>query len=163
MSLTEQDREVMSALGGRVRAKRLELDLTQKTLAGSAGISLSFLCEVESGKRGIGVVRCLRLAEALSVRVEWLMTGESAAEELERLRALINTPHTSEFLEAVRIEAAHQRGDKHDDSKAPEDWFWTVGYLLGKAIRPSAVGVKRLQYIITTAALLLNWHRRESP
>lgn len=81
--------------------------------------------------------------------------------EVARLKKLIWSPHTKDFLEAVKIEAAHQRdrwGDKHDKEKEDQDWFWTLGWLAGKAVRPENPE-KRLHHIITSAALLLNWHR----
>lgn len=84
-----------------------------------------------------------------------------ARAERDRLRDLISTPHTADFLEAVRIESAHQRerwGDAHDESKGPEAWFWTLAYLAGKAL---AKPEKRLHHIVSSAALLLNWHRIE--
>ncbi len=83
------------------------------------------------------------------------------AKELRRLKSLIWTPHTDNFLEAVRIEAAHQKerwGDDHDKMKEDQDWFWTLGWLAGKAVR-SESQKKRLHHIVTSAALLLNWHR----
>src|ERR1700743_2070028 len=49
---------------------------------------------------------------------------------------LINTPHTHDFIEAVRLEMPHQRerwGATHDAGKTPADWFWLVGYLRRKA------------------------------
>ncbi len=91
--------------------------------------------------------------------IEWLEA------ENKRLDRLINNPHTDDFLEAVRIEAAHQRErwpEENDQRKTPEDWFWLIGYLVGKAIRPDDPG-KRLHHIITTAAACLNWHRHEAP
>ena len=78
--------------------------------------------------------------------------------ENERLRGLINNPHTDDFLEAVRLEAAHQQerwGSEHDAGKTDADWFWLVGHLAGKAITKPE---KQLHHIITTAAALLNWH-----
>jgi len=81
--------------------------------------------------------------------------------EVERLKKLIWTPHTEDFLEAVRIEAAHQRdrwGDDHDKLKQDLDWYWTLSWLAGKAVRFESQE-KRLHHIITSAALLLNWHR----
>jgi hypothetical protein len=75
--------------------------------------------------------------------------------ELERL---INNPHTDDFLEAVRLEAAHQQerwGAEHDVGKADVDWFWLIGYLAGKAVNKPE---KRLHHIITTAAACMNWH-----
>lgn len=81
--------------------------------------------------------------------------------ELKRLKDLVWTPHTEEFLEAVQIEAAHQRdrwGPKHDQVKTEEDWYWLMGWLVGKAVRPENQE-KRLHHIVTTAAACLNWHR----
>lgn len=82
----------------------------------------------------------------------------AANREIDRLVALINNPHTNSFLDAVRLEAAHQRERwkaEHDSGKEDADWFWLIGHLAGKAIhRPE----KQLHHIITTAAVCLNWH-----
>lgn len=66
------------------------------------------------------------------------------ADDLEYLRArvaqleaLINTPQTDDWLEAVKLEAAHQIerwGVDHDKGKKPEDYFWLIGYLSSKAL-----------------------------
>lgn len=84
--------------------------------------------------------------------------------EVERLRALINTPQTDDFMEAVRLEAAHQQerwGTSHDAGKSPADWFWLLGYLSGKAVTAFNTGdhQKGMHHIISSAAALLNWHR----
>ena len=84
--------------------------------------------------------------------------------EIARLNAIINTPHTDDFLKAVSIEGEHQRqrwGSEHDAGKAPADWFWLVGYLAGKALHAHAAGnvEKAEHHIITTAAACANWHR----
>lgn len=93
-------------------------------------------------------------------------------EEIERLNALINSPHTADFLEAMRTEAAHQRerwAASHDGGKTDADWFWLIGHLGGKAVNAGTLAVmlgqdethhrdKRLHHIITTAAACLNWH-----
>jgi hypothetical protein len=118
--------------------------------------------------------------------------GESEAnrlalrDEVERLTRELNTPETADFLAAVMREAAHQRerwGTEHDGNKGPEDWFWLLGYLSGKALRgfaqaafaedtakrfdpPSetfgaeakAFREKAIHHLITSAAALANWH-----
>jgi hypothetical protein len=92
------------------------------------------------------------------------MTKEELIDEVVRLDGLINTPQVIDFLEAVRTEAAHQRerwGEDHDSMKRREDWFWLIGYLAGKVIRPAQTKEKRLHRIITIAAAALNWHRHE--
>jgi hypothetical protein len=87
----------------------------------------------------------------------------SVIEELSRLRTLINTPRIDDFLEAVRLEAAHQAerfGVVHDGGKAPSDWFWLLGFLSGKALAAAVKGDtdKALHHCISSAAVLLNWH-----
>lgn len=83
--------------------------------------------------------------------------------EVERLRALVNTPTLHSFRDGVVLEAAHQRerwGADHDAGKAPADWFWLVGYLAGKALQAQTSGntEKALHHTISTAAALANWH-----
>ncbi|MBX3588822.1 MAG: hypothetical protein KF796_19495 [Ramlibacter sp.] len=79
------------------------------------------------------------------------------------LHALINNPHTDEFLKATRLEAAHQRdrwGEAHDRGKSAENWFWLVGYLAGKCLRAVITGdkPKALHHTISSAAALSNWY-----
>ena len=83
--------------------------------------------------------------------------------EIERMRLELNTPHIADFLEAVRIEALHQRerwGVDHDAGKTAADWFWLIGYLTGKALHAAVEGnrEKSLHHTISSAAVLLNWH-----
>lgn len=92
--------------------------------------------------------------------------------EVARLLALIDTPHTADFMSAVPLEAAHQIkrwGTEHDDGKEPEDWFWLVGYLAGKCLRAASDYArtgdardleKAKHHTISTAGVMLNWHRR---
>lgn len=93
------------------------------------------------------------------------LTGaRKAQEELEKK---INTPELVDFAKAVTLEAVHQRerwGEKHDVDKTPEDWFWLIGYLAGKALRAGIDGNKEklLHHIITTAAVCNNWHAQAS-
>lgn len=84
--------------------------------------------------------------------------------EVAVLRDILNTPVVEPFAMAAAIEAKHQRlrrGDPHDEAKDAFDWFWTLGYLGGKAARAHNDGdiAKALHHTITAAALLANWHR----
>lgn len=86
-----------------------------------------------------------------------------AAAELRRMHDLISNAHIEDFLEAVRLEAAHQRqrwGSAHDREKSAEHWYWLVGYLAGKALRAAIDGDqdKALHHTISSAAALSHWH-----
>jgi hypothetical protein len=83
--------------------------------------------------------------------------------ENARLREALNTPELHDFAAGVVSEAQHQRqrwGAEHDAGKAPEDWFWLLGYLAGKALHAAKAGDmdKALHHTISTAAALANWH-----
>ena len=96
---------------------------------------------------------------------EWAITRIECLEaENDRLNALINTPQVDDFLEAVRIEVAHQRerwGEDHDADKTGDWWLWTLAYLATKATQAERYGDKEkyMHHIITSAALCANWHR----
>jgi len=92
-----------------------------------------------------------------------VVTGEYAKKELKRLHQLIHNPQLNNFSEAVVLEAVHQRerwGSEHDAGKNPEDWFWLVGYLAGKALHAQRSGniEKALHHTISASAALANWH-----
>lgn len=80
----------------------------------------------------------LRLADWLEAHLYLApSTFDDAAKELRRLHALVNTPELIDFSKAVQLEAAHQRerwGSDHDGGKSPEDWYWLIGYLAGRAL-----------------------------
>ena len=85
-------------------------------------------------------------------------------EEVNRLTTLLNTPLYDDFIKAVKAEGAHQIwrwGREHDENKEPQDWFWTIGYLSGKALRAHTDGDSRkaLHHTISTAAVLMHWHQ----
>lgn len=83
---------------------------------------------------------------------------------VNELEKLLNTPEFFDFIKAVPLEAAHQVerwGEEHDAKKEPQDWFWVIGYLAGKALRAHLTGdlKKALHHCISTAAVCANWHK----
>jgi len=84
--------------------------------------------------------------------------------EVARLMKLINSPETENWIEGVKIEAAHQVerwGVADRAGKQSPDWFWLLGYLAGKALAAFIKGdmEKGKHHIISSSAALLNWHR----
>jgi hypothetical protein len=83
--------------------------------------------------------------------------------QLDAFHLLLDTPEIEDFDKAVPLEAAHQVkrwGAEHDEGKEPEDWFWLLGYLAGKALAAFKAGdlAKAKHHTISASAALRNWH-----
>ncbi len=70
----------MSTVGERIKKRRTELGWTQDQLAQKAGISKSFLSELENGKRSVSADNLLDIARVLNRSLDYLMTGEEPDE-----------------------------------------------------------------------------------
>lgn len=65
------------AMGQRIRAKRLELKLTQEKLAEQAEISTSFVGEIERGTSICSLAVLVNIANALDLNLDTLVKGIS--------------------------------------------------------------------------------------
>jgi hypothetical protein len=88
---------------------------------------------------------------------------ETELDVVRRRLERIDTPELVNFQQAIVLEAQHQRlrwSSGHDAGKQPEDWFWLLGYLGGKALSSHKAGDndKALHHTISSAAMLANWH-----
>lgn len=90
-----------------------------------------------------------------------LLREAEAQRELDhrRTETLIQHPETGDFLRGALVEAAYQREawPDQDAAKGDSDWFWTLGYIVGKAVKGDD-DEARLHHIEAGAALLANWH-----
>lgn len=66
---------ILRQLGGRIRARRLELGLSQERLAERAQIHRTYVPGIEAGRRAITVVVLLAIASALEVDASQLIDG----------------------------------------------------------------------------------------
>jgi transcriptional regulator with XRE-family HTH domain len=67
--------DAAAAFGARVRARRLELGLSQEGLASVSGLHWTFVGQVERGRRNLTLHNILKLADALGVDASTLVTG----------------------------------------------------------------------------------------
>lgn len=68
-----------STTGKRIAGLRERLGIQQKHLAREAGISVTYLSEIENDKRKMGSDALLRLADALGVSMDYLIKGEETS------------------------------------------------------------------------------------
>src|SRR5262249_29523225 len=78
---TRREPLAMPTVGERIKTRRAELGWTQDQLAEKAGISKSFVSDVENGKRSIGAETLLDVGRALGVSLDFLMTGKGSGEQ----------------------------------------------------------------------------------
>ena len=63
-----------SLLGSAIRNRRRQLHLNQSELAGLAGVSVTYLCQLESGKARAQLDKVLDVLQAVGLKIE-ISTG----------------------------------------------------------------------------------------
>ena len=123
----------MGKVGERIKKRRTELAWTQEVLAQKAGISKSFLSDLENGKRSVGADTLLEIGRVLNLSLDYLMKGD---DEPEAKAADVQIPASlAEFaaqegisfrqaltlLDMQRQIIAHRSSTKKDDLEGV-DW-----------------------------------------
>lgn len=72
-------------LGTRIAQRRVELRLSQKELTNQAGISVTYLSELERNKRFPSARICVDIANALHVPMDYLLQDISRGGRIYRL------------------------------------------------------------------------------
>ncbi len=122
----------MAGVGERIKTRRAELGWTQDQLGQKAGISKSFLSDLENGKRSVGAENLLDIARALGVSIDFLMTGEASQDQptevpipasLARFAAEegLSFKQTLMLLEMQQQIVAHRSAKKKDGLESV-DW-----------------------------------------
>jgi len=71
----------VAGVGERIKKRRVELGWTQDQLCQKAGISKGFLSDLENDKRSVSADNLLEIARALSLSLDYLMTGTASEEQ----------------------------------------------------------------------------------
>ena len=64
---------VDTIIGSRIRNERVARRMTQAELAEMSGLSVSFLSDLENGKRGLSVLSLLKIARAIGRPPQWFL------------------------------------------------------------------------------------------
>ena len=99
-----QDRDIcLEEMGKRIEMRRRALGLTQEALAERADVTTQFVSYAESGKRAMRPENLRRIANALSVSADYLLTGEIIDKDMlilaDKLRQL--TPEQTRLVEDI--------------------------------------------------------------
>jgi XRE family transcriptional regulator, fatty acid utilization regulator len=82
--------------GAKLRQLRNETDLTLSELAAKAALSISYLSEIEKGKKFPTPEKIIQIAQALGSTYDELVSGQ-VSESLDPLKTILNSPFIKEF------------------------------------------------------------------
>lgn len=127
-----QGEQRVAGVGERIRKRRLELGWTQDQLCQKAGISKGFLSDLENDKRNVSATNLLDIARALSLSLDYLMTGDASVKNVTEVfipAALarfaadegISLRQTLMLLDMQKQIVAHRSAKKKDDLESV-DW-----------------------------------------
>ena len=71
----KRSNQVDVLVGARVRARRLEIEMTQERLGGTLGITFQQIQKYEKGSNRIGASRLQQIAQTLNVPVSYFFEG----------------------------------------------------------------------------------------
>mgnify|MGYP000352558653 len=100
--MTEQEL-FLQEVGRRIAERRKQLGMTQEMLAERGDMTPQFVSYAEAGKRAMRPENLLKLASALGVSADYLLTGDIIDKDLlllsEKLRRL--TPEQVRIVECI--------------------------------------------------------------
>jgi len=88
------------SVGTRVRVLRMERGYSREKLSEDAKISVKFLYEIETDKKGFSAHTLMNLSEALGVSTDYIMTGHGGKTDAGAVMERIH-PKTLEEVEAL--------------------------------------------------------------
>lgn len=106
----------LKEIGQRILERRKKLGMTQEALAEKGDVTAQFVSYAEAGKRAMRPENLLKIANALEVSADYLLTGEIIDKDLlilaDKLRTL--TPSQVRIVEGIIDEcrALYGSGEK---------------------------------------------------
>lgn len=93
----------LQEIGNRITDRRKKLGMTQETLAEKADVTTQFVSYAESGKRAMRPENLLKIANALGVSTDYLLTGDIIDKDLLLLSKKLSklTPSQLRIIENI--------------------------------------------------------------
>ena len=100
--MTDEEINLME-IGKRITERRKKLGMTQEMLAEKGDLTPQFVSYAESGKRAMRPENVIKLAKALEVSADYLLTGDIADKDLlilsDKMRKL--SPEMLRIVESI--------------------------------------------------------------
>lgn len=90
--------------GERIRELRELQNYTRENFAEKADISIKFLYEIETGKKGFSADTLCRISQALSVSCDYIMFGEEEEyQSTQKIASVLEKMEPSQLREVLEI------------------------------------------------------------
>jgi len=76
---------ILKAFGEKLKTLRIEKDFSQETVAFVSGLSRSYYAEIELGKRNVSLINIIKIAVALEVELDELLSFKENRNFLSRV------------------------------------------------------------------------------
>ena len=99
----------LQEIGARLKQARLAKNMTQGQLAEEAGISISFLSNIENGRQVMNVQTLIALLDSLNISADWLLNNgtdyanRAAAIEIEQELSACTAKERSAILKLIQL------------------------------------------------------------
>ena len=96
----EQESLFLTDLGRRVRHARTVRGLSRKVLSQTSGLSERYIAQLEGGQGNVSIILLRRVANAMGVRLDDLITGNDALPDWPVVRDLLSQASPAQIAAA---------------------------------------------------------------
>jgi XRE family aerobic/anaerobic benzoate catabolism transcriptional regulator len=106
ISMSEADAledRFLAELGGRVRGTRALRGMSRKTLSRASGLSERYIAQLESGQGNVSIILLRRIAQAMGIRIDDLISGNDTSPDWPVLRDLLRDATPGQIAQVKTI------------------------------------------------------------
>ena len=119
----------LKEMGQRIMERRKKLGLTQEALAEMSGLTTQFVSYAESGKRGMRPENLMKVAAALGVSTDYLLTGGRTRKAIkETIRICKDKNVLKEYLESREQEVLDMLMELYDQEEVMRSYLESERY-----------------------------------
>ena len=107
----EQETLFLADLGRRVRHARTVRGLSRKVLSQLSGLSERYIAQLEGGQGNVSIILLRRVANAMGVRLDDLITGDDSSPDWPVIRDLLSHANPSQIAAAKDILSGGNRNE----------------------------------------------------
>ncbi len=113
----DQENHFLADLGRRVRHARTVRGLSRKVLSQLSGLSERYIAQLEGGQGNVSIILLRRVANAMGVRLDDLITGDDSVPDWPVIRDLLTKADPSQIAAAKDILSGGNRNEASNGAR----------------------------------------------